>query len=515
MEILGLVNVPLWIVALFVITVTLYLYTTYKQSYFRRLGIPGPKPVPFLGVLPELRKKGSMEMDIELVKRYGKCFGVYMGNAPSLMVSDPEMIRQICIKEFATFTNRSEMIRPPEGWRKTLISALGDDWKFLRKTLSPAFSTMKIRNMCQMLDGCLDTFIDCLDRKLEETDTVDVQKVFTALTMDFIGRVALGIDVSAQSDPNDSFVKAAYKVFNIQMGRNPLILLSLLFPEFKAIQGWINIDFSDKEATKFIVTAVQKAIDDRRNEPEQDKYKDFLTLMINAHKLDKPDNAETVENLNVTDKRPLTDAEILANASTMFLAGHDSTATLQTWIAYCLATNIDVQNRLIAEIDKELGDKKPEYDNVAHLPYLDMVVSETLRLYTPNRRNVRDTARDITICGFRIPKGTDVTIPVHAVHRNPEYWPDPKKFDPERFSSENKGKIVPYSYMPFGIGPRNCIGMQLALAEAKITIVRLLQHVRLNVAEKTEIPPKLDEGIVLKPLNGMLLKLIKRDIDAK
>ena len=366
-----------------------------------------------------------------------------------------------------------------------------------------------------MLCNRVDTVIDCLDRKLEETDTVDVQKVFTALTMDFIGRVALGIDVSAQSDPNDSFVKAAYKVFNIQMGRNPLILLSLLFPEFKAIQGWINIDFSDKEATKFIVTAVQKAIDDRRNEPEQDKYKDFLTLMINAHKLDKPDNAETVENLNVTDKRPLTDAEILANASTMFLAGHDSTATLQTWIAYCLATNIDVQNRLLAEIDKELGDKKPEYDNVAHLPYLDMVVSETLRLYTPNRRNVRDTARDITICGSRIPKGTDVTIPVHAVHRNPEYWPDPEKFDPERFSSENKGKIVPYSYMPFGIGPRNCIGMQLALAEAKITIVRLLQHVRLNVAEKTEIPPKLDEGIVLKPLNGMLLKLIKRDIDAK
>ena len=511
MEIFGIISVPLWLVVLFVIMFSLYIYTTYKQSYFRRLGIPGPKPVPFFGVLPELRKKGTLEMDIDLVSRYGKCFGVYLGNAPSLMVSDPEMIRQICIREFSTFTNRSEIVKPPNSWRKTLISALGDDWKFLRGTLSPTFSTAKIRNMCLILDGCLDTFIDCLDKRLEETNAVDVQKMFTALTMDFISRIALGIDVNAQNDPNDSFVEKAYKVFNVQIGRNPLILLNFMFPELKRIQGWLNVDFSDKKAVEFIVTAVQKAIDTRRNDPELHKYKDFLALMINAHKFDKTHSEETDEAVHVADKRPLNDVEILANASTMFLAGHDSTTTLKTWVAYCLATNVDVQNQLIAEIDKGLGNTKPEYDNVMHLPYLDMVINETLRLYTPNRRNVRDTARDITICGVKIPKGTDVTIPVHAVHRNPAYWPDPEKFDPERFSPVNKDKIVPYSYMPFGIGPRNCIGMRLALAEVKITTVRMLQHVRLGVSENTEIPPKLDQGIVLKPLNGMWLKLIKRD----
>ena len=511
MEIFGIISVPLWLVVLFVITFSLYIYTTYKQSYFRKLGIPGPKPVPFFGVLPELRKNGTLEMDIDLVRRYGKCFGVYLGNAPSLMVSDPEMIRQICIREFPTFTNRSEIVKPPNSWRKTLISALDDDWKFLRGTLSPTFSTAKIRNMCLILGGCLDTFIDCLDKRLEETNTVDVQKMFTALTMDFISRIALGIDVNAQNDPNDSFVEKAYKVFNVQIGRNPLILLNFMFPELKRIQGWLNVDFSNKKAVEFIVTAVQKAIDTRRNDPELHKYKDFLALMINAHKFDKTHIEETDEAVHVTDKRPLNDVEILANASTMFLAGHDSTATLKTWVAYCLATNVDVQNQLIAEIDKELGNTKPEYDNVMHLPYLDMIINETLRLYTPNRRNVRDTARDITICGVKIPKGTDVTIPVHAVHRNPAYWPDPEKFDPERFSPVNKDKIVPYSYMPFGIGPRNCIGMRLALAEVKITTVRMLQHVRLGVSENTEIPPKLDQGIVLKPLNGMWLKLIKRD----
>lgn len=510
MEILGLFNVPVWIAVLVCVLTVLYLYTTYKQSYFRRLGIAGPKPVPFLGVLPELRKKGSLEMDLDLVKRYGKCFGVFIGNAPSLMISEPEMIRLVCIKEFANFTNRSEIVRPPDSWRNSLISALDDHWKFLRGTISPLFSTGKIRNMTTVLEGCLEIFINCLDEKLKDTNIVDLQKMFTALTMDFISRVALGVDVNAQSDPNDTFVKNAYKVFDVQLGRNPLIVLSFLFPEFKSVQGRLALDFSDKKATEFFTSAVQKAFELRRTDPDQDKYKDFLALMLNAHKGETMDTGDKTEDIRISEKRPLTIDEILSNASALFLAGHDSTATLITWIAYCLATHTEVQNRLIAEIDNELGGKKPTYDNVMHLPYLDMVVSETLRLYTPNRRNVRDTAEDIELCGVKIPKGTDITIPVHAVHRNPEFWPDPERFDPERFSPTNRDKIIPYSYMPFGIGPRNCLGMRLALSEAKITTVRLLQHAQLFVSEKTEIPPKMDPGIVLKPLNGMWLKVVKR-----
>ena len=511
MDILGLVIVPGWLISVLSIATVLYLYTTHKQNFFRKLGIAGPKPIPFLGVLPQLMKKGPFRMDIDLVRKYGKCFGVFVGNAPSLMVSDPEMIRQICIKEFPNFINRSEIIRLPDSWRNSLIGALGDHWKFLRGTISPTFSTRKLRNMSSILDTCLETFFECLDETLETTDTVEMQKMFTALTMDFISRAAFGIDVNAQKDPSDKFVKNAYKLLDIQTGGSPLILLNFIFPEFKTIQGWFGVHFQDKHAADFLATALEKALNDRRNDEEKHVYNDLLALMINAHKSSQNDTEDYTGSTESSEKRPLTDKEILSNAAAFFLAGHDSTASLLTWLVYCLATNTHVQDRLIAEIDRELKEQKPTYDNVFQLTYLDMVVSETLRLYTATQRVVRDTLQDIEICGVKIPKGTDVTIPVHGLHRLPEFWKDPEMFDPERFSAANKAKIVPYSYMPFGIGPRNCIGMRLALADAKITAVRLLKYARVSVCEKTEQPPVIATGVVVKPLNGMWLKVTKRN----
>lgn len=510
MEILGLITLPGWLIFVLAVIILLYLYTTHKQSYFRKLGIPGPKPVPFLGVLPELMKKGSWQMDIDLVKRYGKCFGVFIGNSPSLMVADPEMIRLILIKEFSNFTNRSEIIKPPDSWRNSLIGALGDHWKFLRATISPTFSTGKIRVLSPILDNCLETFIQCLDEKLKSTETVNLQKMFTALTMDFVSRAAFGIDVNAQEDPNDMFVKHAYTLLDIKIGRNPLILLNFLFPELKSVQHWFNLNFQDKTASEFLETALRKAVDERRKDSVQHNNKDLLALMINAHKTGKSDEEVNEDAIETAEKRPLTDDEILSNAAAFLLAGHDSTASLLTWLFYCLARNDEIQDKLIAEIDTEIGSEKPTYDNVIQLPYLDMVINETLRLYTPSQRIVRDTARDIEICGVKIPKGTDITIPVHGLHRLPEFWPDPEKFDPERFSPANKDKIVPYSFIPFGVGPRNCVGLRLALADAKMTAVRVLQHVRVSVSDKTEQPPKMAIGVVVKPLNGMWLKVQKR-----
>ena len=510
MDIRGLISLPGWLVWILCIAGLLYLYTFYKQNFFRKLGVSGPKPVPFLGVLPLLMKKGPFLMDIELVRKHGKCFGVYVGNSPSLMVSDPKMIREICIKEFSTFTNRSELIRPPDSWRDSLISATGDHWKFLRRVINPAFSKGKIKNMSPILETCLETFFECLDEQLKRTDTLDLQKMFTALSMDFICRAAFGIDVDAQRDPNDTFVKTAYKLLDIKMGANPLILLNFIFPEFKTIQGWIGVTFQNNEASDFLVTALEKAIADRRADENKHAYNDLLALMINTNRTAENKEDSCSELSTGSEKRPLTDGEILSNAAAFFLAGHDSTASLLTWIAYSLATNDHIQDKLIAEIDSELKGEKPTYDSVNQLEYLEMVVSETLRLYTANLRVIRDTDRDIEICGVKIPKGTDVTIPVHGLHRLDEFWPEPEKFDPERFSSANKSKIVPYSYMPFGIGPRNCVGMSLALAGAKITCVRVLQYARFSVSEKTEIPPTIATGIVIKPKNGMFLNVIKR-----
>lgn len=234
-----------------------------------------------------------------------------------------------------------------------------------------------------------------------------------------------------------------------------------------------------------------------------DTYKDFLQIMLNTDKERSDSGGKHTKGL--------TKNEIYGNALIFMVAGYDTTANTLTFASYSLATNPDVQDKLIEEIDREIADKPLEYENVMSLEYLDMFVSEVLRLWAPTSRFNRTAAKDITLNGVNIPKGVDVSIPQWVIHRDPEFWPDPDKFDPERFTKENKEKRNPYVYLPFGAGPRNCMGMRLALFETKLAIVGILQKFKFVTTPETEVPPELLNGFFIKPKNGMILKLEARE----
>uniref|UniRef100_A0A8C8UNF6 unspecific monooxygenase n=2 Tax=Peromyscus maniculatus bairdii TaxID=230844 RepID=A0A8C8UNF6_PERMB len=145
------------------------------------------------------------------------------------------------------------------------------------------------------------------------------------------------------------------------------------------------------------------------------------------------------------------------------------------------------------------------------MEYLDMMVNETLRLYPIANRLERVSKKDVEINGVFIPKGTIVMVPTYPLHRDPEYWPEPEEFRPERFSKENKGSINPYVYLPFGNGPRNCIGMRFALISMKLAVIRVLQNFTLQPCEETEIPLKFSRQPILQPENPIILKIVSRD----
>ena len=509
MEVLGLIDVPGWIFTVLVISVSLYVYTAYKQSRFRRLGIPGPTPTPFLGTLPELIKKGGFQMDIDHVANHGEYFGAFIGNIPTTMISDPDMIREIAVKQFPDFQDRTQSLAVPKFWTLSVNNAVGAHWRFLRRTLTPTFSSGKMKKMEPILHKCLDSFIVVLDKTVSETDLLNIQPVFEALTLDVVCSSSFGIEVNSQQNPDDPFVKNAKEAFSFNFGSNPFFLLNFLFPESKHILKYFNT--TDTKALKYIKEATQKVIDERKA-LDSSQYSDLLQLMIDAHKDSDHDEDETAGlQTDGEKKRPLTDDEILANSVMFLLAGYDTTASTLSWLTFCLATNLDVQNRLIREIDDSLGNKKPGYDSVFKLQYLDMVLSETLRLYSPAARINRQVVKDTVICGKKLPGGMSVTFPVSGLHRLPEFWPEPEKFDPERFTAENKEKRNKYTYMPFGVGPRNCIGMRLALLEVKMAIVTLLQRYRVEPTEKLQIPPKISKGIIVKPAEGIWVKLVNRD----
>ncbi|RDD39444.1 Cytochrome P450 3A13, partial [Trichoplax sp. H2] len=180
--------------------------------------------------------------------------------------------------------------------------------------------------------------------------------------------------------------------------------------------------------------------------------------------------------------------------------------------SYLLATNPDAQKKLRDEIDSLCPDANSiDYDTLFSLPYLDMVISETLRMYPPAYFVNREAKEDITINGLLIPKDIMVCFPIYGIHHNPELWPKPNEFIPERFSPEEKAKQIPCSYLPFGGGPRNCVGMRLALLEAKLALVKIIQNFELKTVAETEIPLKLRSGTTLSPLNGVYVGLTRRN----
>ncbi|KAH0504811.1 Cytochrome P450 3A6 [Microtus ochrogaster] len=154
----------------------------------------------------------------------------------------------------------------------------------------------------------------------------------------------------------------------------------------------------------------------------------------------------------------------------------------------------------------------PDYDKVMEMEYLDMVLSETLRLYPIANRLERVCKQDVEMDGVFVPKGSIVMVPLYALHHDPQYWPEPMEFRPERFSKENKGSIDPYVYMPFGNGPRNCIGMRFALMNMKLALTKVLQSFSFQSCKETQIPLKLNRKPLLQPEKPIVLKVVPRDV---
>ncbi|XP_077879893.1 cytochrome P450 3A9-like [Ictidomys tridecemlineatus] len=209
--------------------------------------------------------------------------------------------------------------------------------------------------------------------------------------------------------------------------------------------------------------------------------------------------------------KALSDLELVAQSIIFIFAGYETTSSALSFILYELATHPDVQTKLQQEIDVALLNKaSATYHTVLQMEYLDMVVNETLRLYQIAGRLERVCKKDVEINGVPIRKGTVVMISSFVLHRDPQQWPEPEEFCPERFSKNNKHSINPHMYMPFGNGPRNCMGMRFALMNIKFALVKVMQTFSFQTYKKTQIPLKLTDQGLLQPENP-ILKAVCRD----
>ncbi|XP_041603078.1 cytochrome P450 3A12-like isoform X1 [Vulpes lagopus] len=210
--------------------------------------------------------------------------------------------------------------------------------------------------------------------------------------------------------------------------------------------------------------------------------------------------------------KPLSDLELVAQSIIFIFAGSDTTSSCLSFLMYELATHPDVQQKLQEEIDATFPNKAaPTYEALIQMEYLDMVLNETLRLYSIAGRLERVCKKDVEISGVFIPKGTVVMVPTFILHRDQNLWPEPEEFQPERFGRKNKDSINPYTYLPFGTGPRNCIGMRFAIMNMKLALVRVLQNFSFKPCKETQISLRINTRGIIQPEKPVVLKVEPRD----
>ncbi|KAM9792181.1 LOW QUALITY PROTEIN: cytochrome P450 3A30-like [Neosynchiropus ocellatus] len=488
-------------------------YSTY--GLFRELGVPGPRPRMYFGSMARHHQVYYLD-DVACRKKYGKVWGIYELRRPVLMVMDVSIIRTVLVKEcFRLFTNRRNLRL--NGDLADALSIMEDGrWRRTRNILSPFFSSGRMKEMFRVAKHHSGKATQFLKSRAQSQEAL-VKRFFGAYMLDVMVSCTCNVDVDTINHPTSPFITHASQFLRISI---PLFVLQGMFPVFLPLLEKLKVSIP-RSCSQFFFRFIQKVREDRspervagaRTRPAASKRSltppllqvsgDFFQFMAEARTSAAGEPGGQAEGL--------TEREVSTQAGMFVIAGFDTGATTLSFLAYNLARNPHVMARLQREIDATFpGKSAVEYEALMQMEYLDCVVSESLRLYPPAARLERTAKETVVVDGVKIPKGIIVTVPVFALHRDPDLWSDPEDFKPERFSRENRGDIVPYSYLPFGAGPRSCVGMRFALILVKLLLVEVLQNYSFSVCEETEIPLEMDPQGLLGPLRPIKLRVEPR-----
>ncbi|KAG9343005.1 hypothetical protein JZ751_015223 [Albula glossodonta] len=330
-----------------------------------------------------------------------------------------------------------------------------------------------------------------------------------AYSMDVVTSSSFSVEVDSINNPDDPFVSNMKKLMNFSLF-NPVVLLLctfsfeiLIFPFLAPLFEKFGLGFFSAKRLDFFHSTLRK-VKDQHEKNDGDRV-DFLKLMIQSQ-------ISTEQADKYTDDQPvkgLTDQEILSQSFIFILAGYETTSTSLSLLLYNLATHPECMKKLQEEIDDFFpNNAQVTYDALTKMEYLDMVINESMRLWPTAPRVDRVCKKTVEIDGVTIPKDMVVGAAILVMHRDPTLWESPESFRPERFSKENKESINPYAYLPFGAGPRNCIGMRFALLIMKLAVVKMLQSFDIETCKETQIPLELNS--MYQPKKPIALKFVLR-----
>ncbi|XP_055589834.1 probable cytochrome P450 9f2 [Uranotaenia lowii] len=531
------VDLTTFLVALSLVGALFY-WLSRNNDYFHH------KPIPSLASKPIFGSTGSL-----LLKKYSfsdyismiynkfpgvKVFGLHDVNIPMFVIRDPELIKQIGVKDFDHFMDHRPIFghdnddSPDQLFVKTLFTMKDQKWRNMRATLSPAFTGSKMRQMFELVVHCAENMVDFYRGAVKSGKEYEMKDVFSRFTNDVIATCAFGIQVDSSRERDNEFYRVGKEM--MQFGRFSVLIRILACRLMPSLMTSFGVDIIDKKHNRYFSKLIKEAVNAR--ETRGIVRPDMINLLMQARKglLNHQQETEQREGFAVVEEsevgkgqvtKTMTEPEMIAQCLIFFLAGFDTVSTCLTFLAYELTLNPEIQDKLyeeIVETHESLGGKSLTYDALHKMKYMDMVISESLRLWSPVPAVDRLCVKDYTLddgegLKFTIEKGTGVWFPVHGLHRDPKYYPNPEKFIPERFSEENHANINLGAYLPFGVGPRNCIGSRFALMEVKAIVYYMLKEFSFNRTNQTQVPLTLVKGFAgMSPEKGVHVEFRPRKV---
>ncbi|XP_064470458.1 cytochrome P450 3A41-like [Ornithodoros turicata] len=483
--------------ALLIFLVTILALLTWKVrkifSYWEDKGIPHQGFWQYMRVVYEMFTKPVHISVTDDYKKYGRLYGSYQDTDPCLVVGEPDLLREVYMKDFSSFVDRMHAPVGEPLWDRSLLLTNGEEWKKNRSIFSTAFTTTRLKAIVPKVVGVANRTADALLEHATNKEPVDLHGILTKSSLDAVAAVTFNADMDSIRDPNNPFLK---NYFNIFAGSGAWKIM--LYFKMPRLFKLLRLSIFTKEYLEKFSFFIRRIIEERLKSGT--KFDDQLQIFLDALETEAASgkNGGSPESLSSGKRFSMDDA--VAQVFTLLIGGSDTIASTLVYQFYNLVLHPEHQEKVIEEIDRVIGKDEVTYEKLQSLQYLEAAMNETLRIYTPDSFIMRYCTKKTTLQGIELNPGNIVYIPFQAIHMDPEFYDEPETFKPERFLPENKDSIRPFTFMPFGAGPRNCVGTRQAMIELKIFMVCIYQKVKFERCSETIDHLDLMPGFLLRQL---------------
>ncbi len=409
-------------------------------------------------------------------REYGDFVPLRFGPWRSYLLSHPDSIEQVLVTDSRRF-RKSYFYRINRALLGNgLLTSEGDFWLRQRRLAQPAFHRNRIAGYGEVMVAYTNRMLD----RWQEGETRDILEEMMTLTMEIVAEVLFDADVAEDAREVGVATKVLRDLFSARIDS------MLRIPEYLPTPANLRRRREVRRLNRIVYGIIE-----RRRGSWEDRG-DLLSTLLHAHD---------------EDGSRMTDEQVRDEVMTLFLAGHETTAIALAWTWYLLARHPEVEAKLQAEIQSVLGDRTPTPADLTKLPYTEMVIWETLRLYPPVWAISREAVTACEVGGHWLPKGATVAISQWILHRDPRYFEHPDDFEPERWQDGLARRLPRFAYFPFGGGQRHCIGSSFAVMEAILILVTVAQQFHLSLAGDRVQP---EPSITLRPKGGLRLVLHRR-----